>query len=35
MMPKDPRRINDLLASVTEDLLGDGPQSFQDKSIRV
>ncbi len=34
-MAKDSRRINDLLASVTEDLLGDGPQPFQDKSIRV
>ncbi len=34
-MAKDSRRINDLLASVTEDLLGDSPQPFQDKSIRV
>jgi hypothetical protein len=35
MMAKDSRRINDLLASVTEDLLGDSPQQFQDNSIRV
>ncbi len=34
-MAKDSRRINDLLASVTEDLLGDSPQPFQGKSIRV
>jgi hypothetical protein len=35
MMPKDSQRIHNLLASVTEDILGDGPQPFQDKSIRV
>ncbi len=35
MMPKQSNRINDLLASVTEDLLGDGSQQFQDNSIRV
>jgi len=34
-MPKQSNRINDLLASVTEDLLGDGSQQFQDNSIRV
>jgi ParB-like chromosome segregation protein Spo0J len=34
-MPKQSNRINDLLASVTEDLLGDGSQEFQDNSIRV
>lgn len=34
-MPKQSNRINDLLASVTEDLLGDGSQQFQDNSLRV
>jgi hypothetical protein len=34
-MPKQSNRINDLLASVTEDLLGDGSQQIQDNSIRV
>jgi len=34
-MPKQSNRINDLLASVTEDLLGDRAQQFQDNSIRV
>lgn len=29
------RRVDDLLASVTEDLLGEGSQAFQDNSLRV
>lgn len=29
------QRVDDLLASVTDDLLGDMPQAFQDNSIRV
>jgi hypothetical protein len=32
---KDSTRINDLLASVTADLLEGGPQTFQDNSLRV
>lgn len=32
---KQPHRIDDLLASVTEDLLDGDPQHFQDNSIRV
>jgi hypothetical protein len=32
---KDSTRINDLLASVTADLLEGGPQAFQDNSLRV
>ena len=28
-------RVDDLLASVTADLLGDTPQAFQDNSLRV
>jgi len=36
MPPKhNSRRMDDLLASVTEDLLGGDPQNFQDSSIRV
>lgn len=36
MPPKNqPHRIDDLLGSVTEDLLGGDPQQFQDNSIRV
>ena len=36
MPPKNqPRRIDDLLASVTEELLDDDPQHFQDNNIRV
>ncbi len=36
MPPKhNSRRMDDLLASVTEDLLGGDPQHFQDSSIRV
>ncbi len=34
-MPKDSQRIHNLLASVTEDILGDGSHPFEDKSIRV
>jgi hypothetical protein len=29
------RRVDDLLASVTDDLLGDLPQAFQNDSLRV
>jgi hypothetical protein len=32
---KDTTRINDLLASVTADMLDGGPQLFQDNSRRV
>jgi hypothetical protein len=35
MMAKDSQRIHNLLASVTEEILGDGSQPFEDKSIRV
>ena len=35
MMPKQSSRIDDLLASVTADLLDGDPQRFEDKSIRV
>ena len=35
MMPKQSSRIDDLLASVTADLLDGDPQRFQDESIRV
>jgi len=36
MPPKhQPHRIDDLLASVTQDMLEGGPQQFQDNSIRV
>jgi hypothetical protein len=34
-MPKQSSRIDDLLASVTADLLDGDPQRFQDESIRV
>jgi hypothetical protein len=34
-MPKDSQRIHNLLASVTEEFLGDGSHPFEDKSIRV
>lgn len=35
-MPKsDSRRVDDLLASVSQDIFGDLPQVLQDKSIRI